>query len=338
MRVFGLIGQFQHRFPDVTRSANEQERLRGMTLGPETRDAGLVCRTFGLSRATRYRWAQRLEPRDPTSLREPSRRPPSWPRAQREAVQRVREQYPRWGKTKLAVVLQRQELGLSASTVGRMLGYLKARGRLMEPVGRAIAARKRRPPRPSATRKPATSQPCAPGDLVQVDPLDLRPLPSVGLKPFPAREVISRWDVREVHERAPARLAPQFLGTLQARLPFVLRAIQVDGGAECFADCETGGQQRGIRLLALPPRSPNRHGAVERAPRTPTEEFYEVTPCAWTVDALNAELRQWEHPDHTIRPHQALGYRTPVQSLQDHGIIPGTCPSLSHMEWTSTTG
>jgi transposase InsO family protein len=161
--------------------------------------------------------------------------------------------------------------------------------------------------------------------------LDLRPLPGVVLKQFTARDVISRWDVLEVHERATARLATQFLDTLQARLPFGLRAIQVDGGAEFCADFETACQQRGIRLFALPPRSPKLNGAVERAQRTHTEEFYEVTPCAWTVDALNAELRQWEHTYNTIRPHQALGYRTPLQFLQDHGIIPGTCPSLSHM-------
>jgi transposase InsO family protein len=336
MRVFGLTWQFQHRFPDVTLSAKEQERLRVMTLWRETGDVGLVGRTFGLSRATLYRWAQRFDPHDPTSLREQSRRPrrrrsPTWTLAQLEAVRRMREQYPRWGKTKLAVVLQRQALGLSASTVGRMLGYLKARGRLMEPVGRAISARKRRPPRPYAMRKPATYQPRAPGDLVQVDTLDLRPLPGVVLKQFTARDVISRWDVLEVHERATARLATQFLDTLQARLPFGLRAIQVDGGAEFCADFETACQQRGIRLFALPPRSPKLNGAVERAQRTHTEEFYEVTPCAWTVDALNAELRQWEHTYNTIRPHQALGYRTPLQFLQDHGIIPGTCPSLSHM-------
>lgn len=33
------------------------------------------------------------------------------------------------------------------------------------------------------------------------------------------------------------------------------------------------------------------NGAVERAQHTPTEEFYEVTECAWTVEALNRELR-----------------------------------------------
>jgi transposase InsO family protein len=336
MRVFGLTWQFQQRFPEIELSAPEQERLRVLTLWRETRDLGVVCRTFGISRATLYRWARQFDPHDPTSVRARSRRPrrvrqPTWTSAQLAAVRGLREQYPRWGKAKLAVLLQGTGHQLSASSVGRMLTQLKAQGRLIEPQRQAISARKRRPPRPYAVRKPVDYRPAAPGDLVQVDTLDVRPVPGVGLKQFTARDVISRWDVVEVHERATARLATQFLDTLQARFPFPVRAIQVDGGSEFFADFETACQQRQIRLFALPPRSPKLNGAVERAQRTHTEEFYEVTPCAWTVAALNPELRRWEHTYNTIRPHQALAYRTPLQFLQDHGILPATRPSLSHM-------
>src|SRR5437868_12249655 len=64
-----------------------------------------------------------------------------------------------------------------------------------------------------------------------------------------------------------------------------------------------------------PPRSPKLNGAVERAQRTHTEEFYEVTPCSWQVAPLNQELRDWERIYNTVRPHQALGYQTPQQFL-----------------------
>lgn len=336
MRVFGLTWQFQQRFPDITLSGREQERLRVLTLWRETRDVGVVCRTFGISRATLYRWAQQFDPHDPTSVRVKSRRPrrvrqPTWTAAHLEAVRHLRAQYPRWGKAKLAVLLEGRGYRLSASTVGRMLAWLKAHGHLVEPRRHAISARKRRPPRPYAVRNPADYRPTRPGDLVQVDTLDVRPVPGVVLKQFTARDVVSRWDVVEVHERATARVATQFLDTLQARVPFAVRAIQVDGGSEFFADFEAACQQRQIRLFALPPRSPKLNGKVERAQRTHTEEFYEVTPCAWTVAALNPELRRWEHTYNTIRPHQALAYRTPLQFLYDHGIIPPTRPSLSHM-------
>ncbi len=62
--------------------------------------------------------------------------------------------------------------------------------------------------------------------------------------------------------------------------------------------------------FVLPPRSPKLNGCVERAQRTHTEEFYEVTEFSLEVAALNRELLTWEHTYSTVRPHQALGYKT----------------------------
>jgi transposase InsO family protein len=70
------------------------------------------------------------------------------------------------------------------------------------------------------------------------------------------------------------------------------------------------------RQTFLPPRSPKLNGAVERANRTHTEEFYQVTPCSLEMKKLNRELRQWKNIYNTVRPHQALGYLTPLQFLR----------------------
>ena len=52
------------------------------------------------------------------------------------------------------------------------------------------------------------------------------------------------------------------------------------------------------------------------AQRTHTEEFYQVTDCSLEMAALNRELRAWEKTYNTVRPHQSLGYLTPLQFLQ----------------------
>jgi len=338
MRVFGLIHQFQHlsRYQDVQLTAKEQDRLRALALWQETGQVDLACQAFGLSRASLYRWRKRLDPKDLTSIRDQSRRPhrlrkPTWSLDLVQAVKRLRETYPRWGKDKLVVLIQQQGFSASTSMVGRILGYLKQHGRLIEAPRRARSLRKRRPARPYATRKPPDYVPRHPGDLVQIDPLDLRPVPGVTLKQFTARDVISRWDVLEAHHRATARIASDFIQTLRERMPFPIRAFQVDGGSEFYAEFEEACREHGIRLFVLPPRSPKLNGAVERANRTHTEEFYEVTPCSWKVQELNQELLQWEKIYNTIRPHQALGYLTPLQFLKQHGIISNKNPSLSHM-------
>ena len=168
---------------------------------------------------------------------------------------RLREEYPRWGKEKLAILLHGEGFDCSVSTVGRILHRLKERGVLKEPLPNHILARKRQRQRPYAIRKPKEYVAKKPGDIVEVDTLDIRPLPGVLLKHFTARDIISRWDVLEAHSRATSNTASGFIGVLLERMPFPIRAIQVDGGSEFEAifkeECQKRGAEERIDLFTL---------------------------------------------------------------------------------------
>src|SRR5271170_3951992 len=106
----------------------------------------LVPQTF-------YRWLRRYSPLDLSTLESRSRRPrrlrqPTWDAALEQAVLKLRRQYPRWGKDKLAVLLRGAGHAISVSMVGRILARLKRRGVLVEPVSNAISARRRLATRP----------------------------------------------------------------------------------------------------------------------------------------------------------------------------------------------
>ena len=204
--------------------------------------------------------------------------------------------------------------------VGQILDRLRATGELAEPRRRTISARKRSWRRPHAVRKPAGWPTERPGDLVQVDTLDIRPVPGVALKQFTARDVVSRWDVLELRSTASARSAVAILDALAARMPFPLRALSVDNGSEFMAEFEVTCAERGIALLTLPPRSPKLNGAVERANRTHTEEFYEITDAEPDLATLQVALLDSETTYNTVRPHQALGYLTRAEYLASLGI------------------
>jgi transposase InsO family protein len=286
-------------------------------------NARLTCRHFDISPQTFYRWKRRYSGKYLEALEDRSHRPgrmrqPEYSPELVEAVRALREQYPRWGKDKLVVLLRNAGFSTSASTVGRILGRLKERGLLHEPICNGISARKRQRRRPYAVRKPKEYVAEAPGDIVEVDTLDVRPLPGVVLKHFTARDIVSRWDVLEAHTRATSRTASAFIDALLERMPFPVKAIQVDGGSEFEDLFETECQKRGIHLFVLPPRSPKLNGHVERAQRTHTEEFYEVTDCNFDIAELNEALREWERVYDTVRPHQSLGYLTPQQFLQQY--------------------
>jgi putative transposase len=281
----------------------------------------LTCRHFGISPQTFYRWKRRYDSRRLDSLEDRSHKPkrlrqPTWSSELAQEVLRLRETYPRWGKDKLSELLLKQGHQVSASMVGRILRRLKDRGVLKEPKPNYVSARKRQRQRPFATRKPKDYQINETGDIVQVDTLDLRPLPGVLFKHFTAHDVISKWNVTSVHRQANASTAAHFLDVLQERMPFPVKAIQVDGGPEFEAVFEKECQLRGIRLFVLPPRSPKLNGGVERAHRTHTEEFYEVTDSTFDLADLKQKLLEWEHVYNTIRPHQALGYLTPQKFLE----------------------
>lgn len=263
MRNFGLNREFNWaaRHSACELNTKELDRLRALALWQRTGHRQLACQTFGLSQASLYRWRKRLDPHDLSSMKERPRRPyrlreANWPSALIRSLKALRHRYPRWGKNKLVVLLQAQGFTLSAPTVGRILRRLREKGQLVEPKHRAISARRRRLRRLYAVRKPRDYVVRRPGDLVEVDTLDVRPLPGVVLKHFTARDTVSRWDVLEVHQRASASLAAQFLHTLQNRMPFPIRSLQVDGGSEFHAEFEKECQHLGIRLFMLPPQKP----------------------------------------------------------------------------------
>ena len=288
-------------------------------------NVSLTGRHFGYSRPTVYRWLRRYDRTRLETLEDrPSaprrRRRPTWTVDQLRAVRSIRETYPRWGKDKLRVLLRRVGIVLSVSMVGRILARLRRTGELHEPAGRRMSIRQRRWARPYAVRKPATWVVERPGDLVELDTLDIRPLPGQIWKRFTARDLVSRWDTVELGRRATAQAAAAVLDQLAERMPFPVRAISIDNGSEFMAEFEAACQARGIRLFVLPPRSPKLHGAVERANRTHTEEFYEVTDAEPELAAFQAELRAWEVVYNTIRPHQALGYLTPAEYLASVGV------------------
>jgi len=322
MRIFKATAPGTERLARILELTKEaRQRLKWMDYYESCgRNAALTCRHFDISRQTLYRWRRRYDRWNLKSLESRSHRPrrlrhPTWSPQLAQAVLDLREERPRWGKDKLVVLLREENWQVSTSMVGRILRSLKDRGVLKEPPPSGISARKRAWIRPYAVRKPKGYEVREPGDLIQVDTLDVRPLPGVALKHFTARDVVSRWDVVEVRRRATAGTATGFLEALLARMPFPVKALQVDGGSEFQAAFEEACQVRGIHLFVLPPRSPKLNGSVERAQRTHQEEFYEIYDGDLESTSLNQALLEWEHVYNHIRPHQALGYLTPHQFI-----------------------
>ena len=90
-----------------------EQRLRfiaAMKAGGET--VSELCRRFGVSRKTAYKWIERYEAEGIGGLTERSSRPKTSPARTsigvEEALLRLKEEKPRWGPKKLVVLLRRR--------------------------------------------------------------------------------------------------------------------------------------------------------------------------------------------------------------------------------------
>ena len=163
MRVLGLPRGFyvavkrpKHDVPPEARTRAlmvawvDERRARGVT-----RDH--ACRMLGISPRSYTRWRSILRRDGVRALadhRAPTRKRDPWKRREvREAVEHVRLQHP-CGKDKLAILLARQGISVSASTVGRVLRELVQRGHIQR-----LGWRPRRHwrARPARARTPAAT-------------------------------------------------------------------------------------------------------------------------------------------------------------------------------------
>lgn len=307
-----------------TLSKDAKQRLKWLDFyASHGRNARLTCRHFGISPDVFYRWKRRYRPGYLLTLEDDTanRRPKSvrQPQTSAQIVQRIkqlREQYPRWGKKKLHILLVDEGLVISQATVGRTLTRLRVAGRLAEPavVTARLAGKKRRSTtnRPYAKRRDWDYIPRQPGDLIQVDTLHIRTESEQHRYQFTAQDYISKFTVRSVATRVNPSSAASVLNAMEDRLPVLVKAIQVDGGSEFMATFEILCERRGITLYVLPPKSPKLNGAVERMNRTSREEIYDLGLHEMTsIPEHNQLLQDQDYIYNYIRPHEALGLLSP---------------------------
>ena len=323
MKVFGLQAP-------VYRAARVASRLAAKTshIAAGRRDAlqraagarragltaGQAAAAVGTSRSSLHRWGQRLEPK---SRRPHHVRQKTWTSELVRAVERLRQDFPMWGRAKIGPLVRAEGFTASDSTVGRMIRSLVDRG-VVQPVPtlrQRPHARRWTAKRRFAQRLPKDIKPTKPGGLVQLDTLFINLTPTKAIKHFTAYCPIAKWTVAKAYNRATSQAAAAFLDKLIAEMPFRIEAIQVDGGSEFMAAFEEACKARGIRLYVLPPKCPQMNGAVERCNGAWRYEFYETYDLPSSVEGLNPILDSFQHLYNHHRPHGALAGQTPAAYL-----------------------
>ncbi len=293
----------------------------------------LLCRQFGISRKTGYKWVERYELGSVEGLKEQSRAPQHHPQAispeMEELIRAARAKYPTWGPKKLVVYLKQEHPEQSfpaPSTVGDALRR----------AGLVVA-------RPHRRHAPARTAPLSHAEQPnQVWSIDFKGNFPVGdgqqCYPLTLTDNASRYLLRcqVLTKTATEVVQPIMEATFREYgLPVAIRS---DNGPP-FASVGLGGLSRlsvwwvklGITPERIQPGHPEENGRHERMHRTLKEET--ASPPEATVRAQQGASDRFEHIYNWERPHEALGQQTPGSVYLPSGRKhPDRLPLLEYLE------
>src|SRR5215210_3162500 len=310
------------------------ERLR-FILECERGEQGLaeVCRTYGISRKTGYKWLARYQAAGMIGLKDRSRAPKGRPQRTSEAVEErlveLRGEHPTWGPKKLVAWLRDHESEAAwpaPSTVGELLHR----------AGLTVPRRRRRRPPPRGGGPLGT---CTEANAVWSADFKGQFLTADGVWCYPLTisDAASRYLLRcqALPSVGGVRVQPLFEAAFREYgLP---TAIRTDNGPP-FAAGGLGGLtelvvwwiELGIRPDRGRPGKPQDNGRHERLHRTLKAET--ASPPAATMRAQQIAFDHFRQTYNTDRPHEALGQRPPATQYQPSGrpyparIVPPTYP------------
>jgi putative transposase len=290
------------------------KRMRFVTAaeaGQETMTA--LCRRFGLSRKTGYKWLTRYRLEGIDGLIERSRAPHThWQLVTAAVAERclaVRRAHRSWGPVKVRAWLERDDPDTAwpaASTIGE----------LFDRAGLTIKRRLRR-------RAPPSSAPFAAcGDANAVWCIDFKGWFLTGdgthCEPLTLSDAYSRYLLRcqPLGRTDSAHVWPVLdAAFLEFGLPLRLRS---DNGPP-FASTGAGGLSRlavkvikaGVRPERIAPGKPQQNGRLERLHLTLLHDT--ASPPARSLREQLGRLRDFQRLYNEERPHAALGNTTPAE-------------------------
>lgn len=276
-----------------------------------------LCRHFGISEKTGYKWIARWKESggDPACLADRSRAPRSCPHRisgkMADLLVEARRERPHWGPLKLLSVLKERRPDIAgwpaASSVGQMLKRMGM-----------VAPRKKRL---RATPSPLPFAPC-------LEPCDTWGMDFKGWWTLGNQRICYPLTISDLATRYLIRLqalACQRTGPVDAILTAAFREhgmprrIRSDNGSP-FASTSLAGLSRlGVKLMLLgieheriEPGCPQQNGCHERMHRTLKQDVTS-RPQAANLSAQQRDFDLFMREFNEVRPHQALGQVPPAR-------------------------
>lgn len=269
---------------------------------------------------------------DPRSLEPESRAPHDTSSRKRidkkveNKIIEIRKKYQPWGKEKLLVILKRDyQLKAGASTVNRYLHkHNLIDPKLSEKNKLAWRRKKEKIELKFKMRPPSIIKDYKPGALMEKDmKLVLKMGIFINKDKHRAKEnfwyqhtlidSFTRLRAIGLAEDSNSRTAVAVQERSARRLPFAIAAINNDNGGENGKDFSLYLEKEKVAQFFSRAGTPTDNPRVERSHLTDELEFYAQGNLRKSFNDQTKAIAGWEHTYNFIRPHQALGYLTPME-------------------------
>lgn len=323
---------------NVNSAVNERAKFVVAAGEPEANISEL-CRQYGISRETGYKWLKRFEVEGPAGLANgshtPKRRPHAMSDGMREAILKMRRTRPSWGPKKIKACLEREEKAREEDK-RRTVPAISSIGELLKKEG--LIHRRRKPrARVGASQQPL-SRAEAPNDVWSIDykgwfqtgdgkrcdPLTITDNASRYLIRLTAMPEINQERVKGVMEAA----------FRENGLPVAIRS---DNGAPFVTAAPAGLSQLsiwwtklGIRHERIEPGKPTQNGRHERFHLSLIKDRLEWE-VAWDWKLQQGLFVAYRKEFNEQRPHEALGMKTPGEVYEPSvRIYSGRAPEMEY--------
>lgn len=293
-------------------SEKAKQRLRVVDwLRSHNNNISLASRHFGLDRETVRGWFKRFNQIGILGLNDKSHRPKNvrkpitdWRMV--DEIVKIRKEYPAWSKYKIKRILSRQNIIVSASTVGRVL---KRKGLINKKASRKRSKDAKNPRK----RFPRGFKIAYAGDMVQMDTKHISLIGGRKIYQFTAIDVLTKRRVLKYYHSLASKNGACFLEYCLKRFPFQIKNIQTDNGPEFLKYFDNLCKELNLPHYFIEARHPKQNTYVENSHGSDEKEFYLQGNIGYDIESMQRSLERWEYTWNYIRPHEALNYLTPEE-------------------------
>lgn len=298
-----------------------RKRLAWILTYEKTGNVSYVCRYYGISRKTFYKWLKRYEKagKGITSLLDRSTRPRKSPKETKPKIQKLIKELrkrTKFGPDRLSLFLKiDHRKHVHRSTI---YAILKRKGLIRKPFRK--------------TKKKYKMYTLPYPGHIQMDIKMIGGYRPNRFVQYTAIDDCTRMRFTKLCRERSTYSSIRFLGYILKRFPFTVKTVRTDNDS-VFTNAYTGEprthplkvprthpftlacKEQNIEHILNRPACPQQNGKVERSHRTDSEEFYRLQK---TLDYLliNREKKTYDEFFNNYRPHMGIKGLTPLQKLQ----------------------